>query len=270
MNTNDFVELVQKNAARVRQYQLGHDGSDGKCDCIGLIIGAVRLGGDKWPWTHGSNYTARYLTCDLRADAPLKMGDLVFKARSEGESGYDLPAKYRAGGDLRDYYHVGVVTCEAPLVITHCTSVQGGIKRDVNRGKWKYSGQLKLISNANEGKGDEQKMSCNAQVYADNGEPVKVREHASQASTVKTKLAVGTSVILLDDAGEWARIQYASKTGQIESGYMMRKFLRVEDADGGTLYERVMRARQLLNEAKTKTDEADGELEKLAAELENQ
>ena len=258
MNTNDFVELVQKNAARVRQYQLGHDGSDGKCDCIGLIIGAVRLGGLKWPWTHGSNYTARHLTCDLRADAPLKMGDLVFKARSEGESGYDLPAKYRTSGDLHDYYHVRVVTCEAPLVSTHCTSVQGGIKRDLSRGKWKYSGQLKLLSDENtaDQKGDD--AMYKAIVTAENGAPVRVREHASQASAIKTQLSVGTSVQVLDDTGAWARIQYATSTGQVDTGYMMNKFLKQADENAGAISDtgKAAAVRKLLDTAMDAIDEA--------------
>lgn len=254
MNTNDFVELVQKNAARVRQYQLGHDGSDGKCDCIGLIIGAVRLGGLKWPWTHGSNYTARHLTCDLRADAPLKMGDLVFKARSEGESGYDLPAKYRTSGDLHDYYHVGVVTCEAPLVITHCTSVQGGIKRDLSRGKWRYSGQLKLIK---EGEKEPMSETVYMQVVADQGDNVNLRNGSGTNYGILARVPVGAKVALVTEHGEWAYIRYGER-----QGYMQRKFLRAADAaeesadsnQGGALYQHVKRVRELMKEINGELD----------------
>ena len=38
----DFLRCIAANIARIFQYESGHDGSDGKIDCIGLIIGAVR------------------------------------------------------------------------------------------------------------------------------------------------------------------------------------------------------------------------------------
>lgn len=59
---NTFLDCVQKNINRVNEYRLGMDGRNGQCDCIGLIIGAVRLAGEEWKWTHGSNYSARHRT----------------------------------------------------------------------------------------------------------------------------------------------------------------------------------------------------------------
>ncbi len=38
-----FLACVQENAERIHAYELGYDGSDGKSDCIGLIIGALAL-----------------------------------------------------------------------------------------------------------------------------------------------------------------------------------------------------------------------------------
>jgi len=38
-----FLSAIQQNVQRVKEYSLGCDGSGGKCDCIGLIIGALRL-----------------------------------------------------------------------------------------------------------------------------------------------------------------------------------------------------------------------------------
>lgn len=51
-----FLSCVRENAARVREYESGGDGSNGKCDCIGLIIGALALAGFRWPGIHGSNW----------------------------------------------------------------------------------------------------------------------------------------------------------------------------------------------------------------------
>ena len=48
------------------------------------------------------------------------LGEIVYKAREPGEDKYALPARYENSGDLRDYYHVGVVTSVSPLEITKC------------------------------------------------------------------------------------------------------------------------------------------------------
>lgn len=145
---NPFVAAVLENVQRVKQYKLGSDGShNGECDCIGLIIGAVRLMGKTWDGIHGSNYAARYKTANLApltgANA-LAVGNIVYKARGPKDVKYDLPGRYDSHLDKLDYYHVGVVTSIDPLEITHCTGVPGGIKRDNSLGAWKYYGELIL------------------------------------------------------------------------------------------------------------------------------
>ena len=143
-----FLSCIRRNINRVNEYRLGMDGTGGQCDCIGLIIGAFRLAGEKWTWTHGSNYSARNRTRNLRRvnnSRELRLGELVYKAREPGDSGYDLPEKYKSGTDLRDYYHVGVVTSIDPFTIEHCTSIQGGIKRDTTLGRWNYAGEFDKV-----------------------------------------------------------------------------------------------------------------------------
>ena len=44
------------------------DGSNGYCDCIGLIIGAIRRCGLKWTGIHGSNWAARKEAVNLIKD----------------------------------------------------------------------------------------------------------------------------------------------------------------------------------------------------------
>lgn len=151
MDASRFVELVQQNAARVTRYVSGGDGTNGDCDCIGLIIGALRMGGVKWPWTHGSNYTARNRMRWMRpleSMKQLKYGQLVYKARGEGVSGYSLPSRYDGHPDRLDYYHVGVVTQVTPVVITNCTGVPGGIQRDktLDGGEWNWYGEIDLVT----------------------------------------------------------------------------------------------------------------------------
>ena len=257
MTPPEFVAWITRNAARVTHYEKGGDGSgDGGCDCIGLIIGAWRMSGHVWPWTHGSNYAARYLTCGLAADQPLRLGDLVYKARSPGEPGYSLPSAYKGHHDKLDYYHVGVVTRTAPLEITHCTSVPGGIKHDTKRGKWKYSGQFNKLQITT-----EDTMSYQATVYAENGQPVKLRAEPSANCSSYTNIKVGTPAEVISENGDWAYIVAGTR-----QGYMQRKYLRTADAptqdpshdtpaegqeapQGGLLYQTVQQARAQLEAA---------------------
>ena len=53
---SDFLTQIAAIAAESPSYRLGGDGSDGTCDCVGLIIGAIRRAGGQWAGTHGSNY----------------------------------------------------------------------------------------------------------------------------------------------------------------------------------------------------------------------
>ncbi len=221
-----FLSAVEQNAQRVREYSLGCDGSGGKCDCIGLIIGALELAGLEWTGTHGSNWAARNAVTDLHRISnagSLIPGMVVFKAREPGENGYALPDKYKSSGDLRDYYHVGVVTSVNPLRITHCTSVPGGIKVDDKLGAWKYAGQLKQVDYKEEA---PMEPLYQAEVYADNKQPVKVRQGPGTNYKVIEQIPCGEEVDVLEETNaEWDKIN-----DQGVVGYMMRKFLRPADA----------------------------------------
>lgn len=234
MDASTFVAFVERNAARVTEYKKGGDGSGGKCDCIGLIIGALRMAGYQWPGTHGSNYAARYQTDGLAAGQPLHLGDLVYKARTPGETGYDLPGKYREHPDQNDYYHVGVVTRDKPLEITHCTSVPGGIRRDSRRGKWTYSGRCHGIDRDTE----EKNMSYTAKVVAQKGKTVNMRAKASDKAKVLYKVPVGRIVWTEGTEGSFTRCTYEDEAlGVLETGYIMSKYLEyIPDGseDGGS------------------------------------
>lgn len=217
---NEFLSAIQRNAERINRYELGNDGNNGTCDCIGLIIGAVRLCGAVWPGIHGSNWAARNAVLDLHEvtkASQLRLGDLVFKGRQPGENNYALPAKYKASGDLTDYYHVGVVTSIDPLRITHCTSVAGGIKTDTALGKWHYAGWLNLVE-----QGGESEPMYTATVYAENGKPVNLRKSASSSAKVIELVPCGAEVEVLEEVSDkWAKI---NDHGVV--GYMMRAFLK--------------------------------------------
>lgn len=233
-----FLKGVQQNAARVKKYLTGGDGSGGgQCDCIGLIIGAVRLAGGKWTGTHGSNYAARNEMRTLGRITEPFLGEVVYKAREPGEKGYDLPAKYKSSGDLKDYYHVGVVTSVDPLRITHCTSVAGGIKVDTSLGQWEYGGELKKVDY---GRDEHMDGLYRAVVTADNQYPVKLRNQPDTKGKVVASIPQGTVVQVLNETDDaWARVNADGITG-----YMMRKFLTRAAYDPGG--EVVVSVEQLL------------------------
>lgn len=216
MTPSTFISWVEKNAARVKQYKNGGDGTGGNCDCIGLVIGAWRLSGNKWPWTHGSNYTARYLVNNLAAGRQLAAGDLVFKAREPGAAKYSLPDTYKGHPDQRDYYHVGVVISASPLKIKHCTSVAGGIKVDTARGEWKYSAQFKYIE------GDDTPMSTKtATVYAENGGKVNLRQGPGTKYAMINRIASGTQVDVLSVSDGWAIVRHGDWAGYMSTDFLV-------------------------------------------------
>ena len=177
-----FLQCVDENAQRVTHYQSGCDGTGGGCDCIGLIIGGLRLAGEQWNGTHGSNWAARNAiqeVCPMKitSENELQPGMIVFKAHAPGESGYNLPNSYKNGNNLMDYYHVGVVMSINPLTIMHCTknSSKGidGITEDHALGKWGYYAMLKAV--AYPGYEWRNDILYYARVYAANGDPVRLR-----------------------------------------------------------------------------------------------
>ena len=231
---NQFLSAVQENADRIHAYQSGHSGSDGTSDCIGLIIGALALCGFKWPGVHGSNWAARNAMTTLgyiNSASDCYPGMIVYKAKEPGDSGYDLPSSYSNSPDRRDYYHVGVVTSTAPLVITHCTGVEGGIKRDNTLGKWRWGGKLKYVDY--DTKEEPMNPMYQAIVKAEgNTSPVKMRLGPTTKSSVVASIQQGTVVDVLgivsgeDSTQEWGFIRVNNQTG-----YMMRKFLVPADSE---------------------------------------
>lgn len=224
-----FLSAVDAIQAEAPTYRSGGKAADGTCDCIGLIIGALERCGGKWPGIHGSNWAARNAMAWLLpvSDASdLTVGDIVYKARRPGETGYRLPDRYAADPDRADYYHVGVVRSVSPLRIVHCTS-PGGVVVDTKVGKWAYHGALSLISDATD-TGEEETVMRTAVVVAESGSTVNLRR--SPGGTLVARIPVGTVVeVVASNGAQWA---YVSVDGK--NGWMDTSFLRMqEDADAG-------------------------------------
>ena len=221
------VDAIQQEAPT---YRLGGKAEDGTCDCIGLIIGALARCGVKWPGIHGSNWAARNAMAWLLpvSDASdLTVGDIVYKARRPGETGYSLPDRYAADPDRSDYYHVGVVRSVSPLRIIHCTS-PGGVTTDTKLGKWAYRGGLSLIGEGSD-TGEVVTGMETATVTAESGSTVNLRK--TPGGDLVNRVPVGSvvQVVSYQPGAQWAQVAYQSKTG-----WMDVAFLRMEAGTGST------------------------------------
>ncbi len=221
-----FLSRAEEIAAEEPAYRAGHDGSDGWCDCIGLIIGAIRRAGGEWPGTHGSNYAARYETESLSgigSAASLRIGEAVFKCREPGEKGYALPEKYRRGGgsctgDLRDYYHVGVVLSASPLRIRHMTSPKP--KLDMALGQWKYHGKLKRAGEEREDEGMGERIVLSG---GNPDLPIRLRAGAGTDTRILREIPQGAGAELLEAGGEWDRVSCGGAAGYVQSRFVHRQ-----------------------------------------------
>ena len=210
------------------------DGSDGYCDCIGLVIGAIRRCGLKWTGIHGSNWAARKEAVNLhpvKSISDLEVGDVVLKGCQPGTSGYALPARYKKGGqyyngDLTDYYHAGVVTSLNPFNITHMSSK---MTVDTKLGKWNYAMRAKPLVNAGAYTNNPAthtdttpSSGTQAKVVAPSGGTVNMRRTPSLKGALVMRVPLGTIVNIVSPGEEWCKITYGNKTG-----YMMAKFLEI-------------------------------------------
>lgn len=211
-----FLQNLDAIAAENPSYRLGGDGSDGTCDCVGLIIGAIRRSGGAWNGIHGSNWAARNTVENLdpiTSISDLTIGEAVFKAASPGESGHQLPSRYASHPDQKDYYHVGVVRSVAPLRIVHCTGP--GIVTDTKLGKWRCHGWLKAISN----QGGTPMPITNATVHAPAGSTVNLR--ASPEGPLCQRVPVGSTVTIHQRQNGWSRVTWGESAGWMKDNYLI-------------------------------------------------
>ena len=221
-----FVRGVKSIYEEDPEYQLGHDGSDGKCDCIGMPRGALEREGVTTTNMRGTNQAARKTIQNLQPirQEDLRLGDVVLKTRDPDDPDMPLPDSYRRGGanyngDLTNYTHIGTVTREIPLEITHMTSPRAKI--DTKIGNWKFMGQLPWVERDKEPEPVPQLDI--ATVWADNGKPVNLRRGKGKHYQLIERVPCGDTVEILDYGSEWCRVRWHDRTG-----YMMTEFLMFE------------------------------------------
>lgn len=220
ISTEEFLRRVEEIKNEKPTYRKNGSATDGTCDCIGLIIGAIRRAGGSWPGKHGSNYAARNEMETLKpitGTSDLQIGDIVYKAHEPGEKGYDadtINKSYKNHLDQRDYYHVGVVTSVYPLEITHCTTPT--VKTDTKLGAWNWYGQMKRIT-----AGGEEQIMKEAKVVAPAGtSTVNLRQTRSTSSKLIDRMNSGDEITIITDFGDWCLVRWKGKTGYVVSNYI--------------------------------------------------
>lgn len=223
MTRAEYVEKVLEIAREKPAYALGGDGSNGKCDCVGLGIGALRRGGIKYTGIHGSNWAARKESVELwqiESVSELTIGDNVLKAYEPGDKGWSLPSRYAKDADQRDYYHLGVVTSVNPLRITHCTTPT--IKTDTTLGRWKYAFRWKHLSvDVNYEPAVEVDAVYKATVKLKTSKYLNLRVGPSTDDTKIGKIPNGGIVEVLTAGDAWSFVRYDGMSGYVNNQYLV-------------------------------------------------
>ena len=246
VKASEYVRGVESIYIEQPAYEVGHDGSDGKCDCIGMCRGGlIRAGQKNVTNMRGTNQAARKTIKELQpltSEKMLLVGDVVLKTRDKDDKSMPLPDKYRKGGSEYDprwgetnFTHIGTVTGKDPLEITHMTSPKP--KKDKSIKGWSYYGELPWVKYEEVPEpplepGDEPETAI---VVAESGSSVKMRAKPTQACDMYYDVPIGSEVIVddwnasTDKKGQaWCRITYQNRMG-----YMMRKYLQDEDDEPG-------------------------------------
>jgi len=242
-----YSEVVAKYLSKVLQIFNSNpkrrepgDGSDGYCDCIGLIIGAIRRMKLKWTGIHGSNWAARKETTNLKEiknASDLSIGDIVYKAVPKGHRNWTLDKypRYMPGGkyyngDLNDYYHAGVVYSVNPLEIRHMSSRMSIDKKVNTYYPWTHYGKLTILLNASDDKPaptpapdpDVPKTGTWAVVVAEKGSTVNMRVGPGLKKRLICRVPLGNEVLVVEPGEEWCKIEWNNFRG-----YMMAQFLDI-------------------------------------------
>lgn len=233
VSASKYVEGVESIYVEQPSYEEGHDGSDGKCDCIGMCRGGLERAGAKGVTNmRGTNQAARKTIKELQpleTAAALCVGDVVLKTRDKDDEKMPLPDRYRKGGADYDpdigeinFTHIGTVTKTDPLEITHMTSPTA--KKDSSIKGWSYQGELPWVEYEPAPEpGPEPTPTpepMTAVVTAPTGKTVNMRRSPSMDAALVERVPIGETVNVLEYGGEWCYCKW-----KWFKGYMMTCFL---------------------------------------------
>ena len=243
VSVEKFVEGVESIYEEMPVYEEGHDGSDGKCDCIGMCRGGLlRAGATDVKNMRGTNQAARKAITDLRrlkSVAGLRVGSVVLKVRDVNDTNMPLPDRYRKGGADYDpdvgevnFTHIGTVTGLDPLIITHMTSPKP--LKDKSIKNWSYAGELPWVNYEDQPEPtptpEPPPEPTTAVVFAHTGSTVNMRRFPNIGAALVERVPIGETVQILEYGEEWCKVQW-----KWFKGYMMTRFL-VFDGDVPPIY----------------------------------
>lgn len=202
--------------------------SKGCVDCSGALVYVFRKYGHSI--YHGSNRIARVEVDELLPISQAKPGMVAFKARNPGDAKYALPSAYKSGGkdcngDLRDFYHVGVVGQNGKVLNAQSSST-GFVESPIKT--WTCVGYLKQVDYM---RNDSIDILYTAEVIAESGSTVRMRSKPLKNAPIVANVKVGTQANILEATSDWCQIEVDGK-----HGYMMSKFLNklgsVQESEG--------------------------------------
>ena len=180
-------------------------------DCSGLFVWAFKqCGGTMY---HGSNTMFKSWST--------ASGTLSNGKRSDGQELKIASAVYKYS-QADGYHHVGLYIGDGKVIEAKGT-YYGVVQSKV--AEWSHWSELKGVAYGStptpepEPK-EEEKMQGTYIVNTPNGGAVNVRTDASTSSVKQCTLPVGTKVTVVEECGDFARVQYE------RTGYIMKKYLQ--------------------------------------------
>lgn len=147
-----LIEIFQTMLDEHWVYQLGA-AEKGKVDCSGAFVYAYKQFNQSI--YHGSNRIARVYVeelkpFDVKTTPNAKPGYVLFKTYEKGNSKYSLPDSYKQGGsqyngDLKDYYHLGLVANDGVSVLNAQSASTGFVSSPITQ-NWSYVAKLKAVA----------------------------------------------------------------------------------------------------------------------------
>ena len=197
-----FVRGIRSIYTEKPLYEIGCDGSNGKCDNIGMIRGGLLRGGAvKVKGLKNLNQLHRTLI-GIHPINPkaLKDGDVVLRR------------------EANNYTDVGVVVSVSPLEIMHMTRVT--IKKDATVDAWDEVGWLPYIAE------EQGETVC---VSSGNGH-VRIFSEPNFAS-VLSEIPDGTEVKLFGIENMWARVSYNGMNAYALAKHIKQAEKKISDID---------------------------------------
>lgn len=249
MTSKELLEEFMRMLAEHWEYTSGA-AQKGNVDCSGAFVYAFRQHG--LSIYHGSNRIARTEVVELLPISAAQPGMAAFKTREPSDSRYALPSGYKSGGkyyngDLRDFYHIGLVG-EDGNILNAQSSATGFVSSPIKT--WACVARLKKVEYTDgDATGTEPPADTAtdsgvpAIVVAESGKTVNLRVRGDLKAMIVERVAVGSTVTVLDETDDWALVNSGKNVG-----FMRKKFLQYKSSTSGVSLEEVIRRIELLEE----------------------